>query len=105
MLTPSNRFTIELQRLAFEHFDSCTSCSHAFVEAENSCSGYMSNGEPVYVCDNCSGQLSELAARTYFMPRPFQVPAIEAKLWRYMDFTNYVSLFSSRALYFSRSDP
>lgn len=104
MLTPSNRFTIELQRLAFEHFDSCTSCGHAFIEAEHSCSGYLSNGEPSYVCDNCSAQLSELAARTYFMPRPYEVPALEAELWRYMDFTKYVSLLSSRALYFSRSD-
>ncbi|WP_313913433.1 hypothetical protein [Tahibacter sp.] len=104
MRTPSNRFTIDLQRLAFEHFDSCTSCGHAFVEAEHSCSGYLGNGEPAYVCDKCSEQLSELAARTYFMPRPYKVPAPEAKLWRYMDFTKYVSLLTSRALYFSRSD-
>lgn len=104
MLTPSNRFTIELQRLVFEHFDSCTSCGHAFIEAEHSCSGYLGNGEPAYVCDKCSVQLSELVARTYFMPRPYQVPALEAELWRYMDFTKYVSLLSSRALYFSRSD-
>ncbi len=104
MLTPSNRFTIELQRLAFEHFDSCTRCGHKFVEAEHTCSGYLANGEPAYLCDTCSGELIELAARTYFMPRPYEVPPPDAQLWRYMDFTKYVSLLSSKALYLSRAD-
>ena len=104
MLTPSNRFTLDLRRLAFEHFDSCTSCGHKFVEAEHSCSGYLENDEPAYLCDACSGMLVELAARTYFMPRPYEVPPPDAQLWRYMDFTKYVSLLSSRALYFSRAD-
>lgn len=104
MITPTSRFTIELQRLAFEHFDSCTNCGHHFVEAEHSCSGYLVSGQPAYVCDKCSEQLVELAARTYFMPRPYEVPSPETQLWRYMDFTKYVSLLSSRALYFSRAD-
>lgn len=104
MLTPSNRFTIELRRLVFEHFDSCTRCGHEFVEAEHACSGYLANGEPAYLCDACSAELVELAARTYFMPRPYEVPPLEAQLWRYMDFTKYVSLLSARALYFSRAD-
>lgn len=104
MLTPSNRFTIELQRLVFEHFDSCTRCGHKFVEAEHSCSGYLANDQPAYLCDACSGELVELAARTYFMPRPYEVPPPDAQLWRYMDFTKYVSLLSSQALYFSRAD-
>lgn len=38
------------------------------------------------------------------MPRPYEVPPSEAQLWRYMDFTKYVSLLSSQALYFSRAD-
>src|SRR6056297_655056 len=104
MFTPSNRFTLDLRRLAFEHFDSCTGCGHKFVEAEHSCSGYLANDEPAYLCDACSGKLEELAARTYFMPRPYEVPPSGAQLWRYMDFTKYVSLLSSRALYFSRAD-
>ncbi len=31
-------------------------------------------------------------------------PNPESKLWRYMDFTKFVSLLSSGALHFSRSD-
>lgn len=104
MLSPTERFTIELRRLAFEHFEACTSCGHKWVEAEHSCSGYLANDQPAYVCDRCSNQLVELAARTYFMPRPYDVPPPQAQLWRYMDFTKYVSLLSSRGLYFSRAD-
>lgn len=104
MLKPSNRFTIELKRLAFEHFDSCTNCGHKFVEAEHYCSGYLANDEPAYLCDDCSGELTELAARIYFIPQPYEIPTANAKLWRYMDFTKYVSLLSSRGLYFTRTD-
>jgi hypothetical protein len=34
----------------------------------------------------------------------FSPPEPQAKLWRYMDFTKYVSLLDSRALFFSRAD-
>jgi len=104
MLEPTERFTPELRRLVFEHHDRCTSCDHQFVEAEHSYSGYGLNNEPAYVCDKCSEKLIELAARRYFMPRPYEVPSPNAQLWRYMDFTKYVSLLSSRALYFTRAD-
>lgn len=104
MPKPSNQFTLKLKRLAFEHFDSCTKCGYKFVEAEHSCSGYLANDEPSYLCDECSGELTELAARTYLIPRPYEIPTADAKLWRYMDFTKYVSLLSSRGLYFTRAD-
>jgi hypothetical protein len=104
MVTPTERFTIDLRRLVFEHYDSCTICDHNFQEAENSNSGYLPNSEPAYLCDRCSVNLAELAARRYFMPRRYEVPPAQSQLWRYMDFTKYVSLLSSRALYFSRAD-
>jgi hypothetical protein len=104
MLKPSNRFTIDLKRLVFEHFDTCTNCGHKFVEADHSCSGYLADDEPAYLCDGCSEKLTELAARTYFIPRPYETPPANARLWRYMDFTKYVSLLSSRGLYFTRTD-
>ncbi len=104
MVAPTERFTIDLRRLVFEHYDSCTICGHNFQEAEHSNSGYLPNSEPAYLCDSCSVNLAELAARRYFMPRPYEVPPAQSQLWRYMDFTKYVSLLSSRALYFSRAD-
>jgi hypothetical protein len=104
MVAPTERFTIDLRRLVFEHYDSCTICGYNFQEAEHSNSGYLPNNAPAYLCDRCSVNLAELAARRYFIPRPYEVPSFQSQLWRYMDFTKYVSLLSSRALYFSRAD-
>jgi len=100
----TQRETPELRRLVHEHHDACVSCKRPFREAETAHSGYLKDGTPSYVCAACSGELAETAARTYFMPRPYSVPDAKAKLWRYMDFTKYVSLLSSCGLYFARAD-
>jgi hypothetical protein len=100
----TNRLTVELRRLAFESHDQCVSCGYLFKEADTTHLGYGQNGEPLYVCDGCSRQLRETAARQYFLPRPYEIPEPSSKLWRYMDFTKYVSLLSSRGLYFTRAD-
>jgi hypothetical protein len=104
MSTPTERFTTELERLAFEHYGSCTKCGRKIREAEHANYGYTAGDAPAYVCDDCVGSLSELAARRYFMERPYDVPPADAHLWRYMDFAKYVSLLSTRALYFCRAD-
>ena len=104
MDTATERFTPELNRLIFEHHDSCVMCGYMFKQADTTHQGYSSNGEPLYVCGNCSDALKETAARRYFFPRPYSVPEPGSILWRYMDFSKYVSLLSSKGLYFSRAD-
>lgn len=97
----TERVTPELARLVFEHHDSCISCGYEFQEADTSYSGYGEAGEPLYLCSNCAGgRLKELAHRTYYMARHYKVPEPTSKLWRYMDFTKYASLLSTRSLYF-----
>lgn len=54
----------------------------------------------MYVCDACVGKLEEEASRVYFMERPFEVPPHSTVLWRYMDFTKFVSILSTKSLYF-----
>ena len=100
----TNRLTTELRRLSFENHDHCVSCSYRFKEGDTSHLGYGHNDEPLYVCDDCSRLLKETAVRHYFSPHPYEVPEPKSKLWRYMDFTKYVSLLSSRGLYFTRTD-
>ncbi len=91
MQNMTNRLTTELRRLSFENHDHCVSCGYRFKEADTSHLGYGSNDEPLYVCDSCSAKLKETAVRHYFSPRPYEVPEPSSKLWRYMDFTKYVS--------------
>ncbi|WP_339868702.1 hypothetical protein [Pseudohongiella nitratireducens] len=100
----THRFTEELRRLKFENHDHCVSCGYSFKEGDTSHSGYSENDEALYVCDSCSTQLKETAVRNYFSAHPYEIPNEDAKLWRYMDFTKYVSMLSTSSLYFARSD-
>ncbi|PHM22852.1 hypothetical protein [Xenorhabdus budapestensis] len=98
------RLTADLRRLSFENHDRCVSCGHVFKEGDTSHLGYNQNDEPLYVCNSCCGSLKETAIRHYFSPRPYEIPDQKTKLWRYMDFTKYVSLLSSKSIYFTRTD-
>ncbi len=100
----THRLTTELRRMASESHDVCVSCGHRFREGDTTHLGYDSEGNPLYVCDGCSQNLKETAVRDYFTSRPYQVPGADAKLWRYMDFTKYVSLLSTSDLCFTRAD-
>ncbi|EQB2604496.1 hypothetical protein ACYHQC_003671 [Aeromonas salmonicida] len=100
----THRLTLELRRLASENHDHCVSCNYQFKEGDTSHLGYGKSNVPLYVCDACSKQLKETAIRHYFSPRPYSVPEPSSKLWRYMDFTKYVSLLSSGGLYFARAN-
>lgn len=101
LLPATERVTLALSRLIFENHESCVSCAHAFREGETSVAGYGLNNEPLYVCSSCaSTKLKEVARRTYFMERPYKVPEPNAVLWRYMDFTKYAGLLSTKSLYF-----
>lgn len=100
-LPATERVTLNLKRLVFENHDHCVSCKYAFKEADTSFAGYGVDDEPLYVCGTCAAtKLKETARRTYFMAREYQVPDPTAVLWRYMDFTKYVSLLSTKSLYF-----
>jgi len=100
----THRLTEELRRLAYENHDNCVSCGYEFKESDTSHLGYDDKGKPLYVCDSCSEKLKETAIRHYFTPHPYEAPNGESHLWRYMDFTKYVSMLSTSGLYFPRAD-
>lgn len=100
----THRLTEELRRLAHENHDKCTACGYEFKEGDTSHLGYDENDKPRYLCDSCSSVLKETAVRHYFTPHPYEKPDRESRLWRYMDFTKYVSMLSTSALYFARAD-
>lgn len=100
----THNYTEELLRLAFEEHDHCVSCGYSFKKGDTAHLGYGHNNVPLYVCDNCSNKLEETVVRHYYTPRPYEIPSPDSRLWRYMDFTKYVSMLSSSGLYFSRAD-
>jgi hypothetical protein len=96
--------TLELRRLAKEHHDNCCRCDWRFRSGETCHLGYDASGSPLIVCDRCVSVLAETALRQMFSERAYRVPSPGCVLWRYMDFTRYVSLLSSAALHFPRAD-
>jgi hypothetical protein len=100
----SGRFTAELTKLVDDHGRSCRSCGHPFVDWEVRHEGYDSEGRATILCEECAHLLSEVAQRVVYQAPMYETPSPESKLWRYMDFAKYVSLLSSRALFFARCD-
>lgn len=100
----THQFTNELKIMRNEHHESCVSCNYTFQDGDTSHSGYDKKGHPLYVCDKCSVLLKETAERNYYSTRPYVVPDPKSNLWRFMDFTKYVSLLNTKSLYFCRAD-
>jgi len=100
----THRITDDLKLLAFENHDNCTVCNYSFKEGDTAHLGYDKNGKNLYVCDSCSSMLVETAVRYYFSPRPYKIPVNNTVLWRYMDFSKYMSLIIDSKLFFSRAD-
>jgi hypothetical protein len=98
------RFTSEARHLEERHQTKCLICHRSFCEGDTTHIGYRADGRVICVGDCCSGELVETAIRHMFMPRPYEVPTSKTVLWRYMDFSKFVSLISTETLYFCRID-
>lgn len=97
----THQYTKELRVFYKENFDKCSNCGYEFREADTTHLGYIADRKLAYLCDKCSDLLIETVVRYCYMKRDYQIPSPSAKLWRYMDFSKYVSMLSSRTLFFS----
>jgi len=95
------RFSRELRIFYEAHHDYCTSCKNHFKPQELTHLGYDNENRFIYACDLCSSKVKETVVRYGYRRRPYVVPPKNAFLWRYMDFTKYVSLLSTRSLFFN----
>ena len=98
------KHTEKTRRFIEENHDSCTVCEKDFKKAETTHLGYTNSKKLVYVGNCCSSTLKETIIRHSYSERAYQVPAKETVIWRFMDFTKFVSLISTNSLFFSRSD-
>jgi len=87
-----------------ENYDACTECGHSYRDDEEHFIGYGENRDLKSSCKACSSNIKEVLLKREFYRRPYKVPRHDAVLWRYMDFSKYVSLLSTSSLYFARSD-
>lgn len=56
---------------------------------------------PAVLCDDCSDKLMETVVRYHWMHDEFISPLPMEKLWRYMDLGKFISLISTKTLYFA----
>jgi len=100
----SLKHTVRTRRFIEEHHDNCTSCGRVFTKREKTHLGYTLEEKLIYVGDCCSSQLNSTIIRHSYQPRPYKIPESQSVLWRFMDFTKFVSLISSKELFFTRAD-
>lgn len=98
------KHTIKTQRFINENHDNCTSCGREYKEEDRTHLGYTAKRKLVYVGDCCSKKLVETIIRHSYQPRFYKIPENDSVLWRFMDFTKFVSLISTRTLFFTRVD-
>lgn len=87
-----------------ENHDNCTSCNREFKNNDCTHLGYDKSNSLINVGDCCSRKLVKTIIRHNFRKREYQIPHDDTVLWRFMDFTKYVSLISTGKIFFSRSD-
>jgi hypothetical protein len=95
--------TEKTRRFIEEHHDNCTVCGRSFLAGETTHLGYIGR-KLVYVGDCCSAPLKSTIIRHSYQRRIYLIPNNNSVLWRFMDFTKFVSLLKSKCLFFSRSD-
>lgn len=98
------KHTVKTRRFIKENHNSCTVCGKDFNEADTTHLGYTNSKELIYIGDCCSSGLKETIIRHSFSKRPYQVPEKDTVIWRFLDFTKFVSLISTNSLFFSRAD-
>ena len=92
------------RRFLSEHHDSCSECKRAFIKDERTHLGYKMGRELIYVGNCCSSLLVETIIRHAYSKRVYEIPDNKSVLWRFMDFTKFVSLLKTRSLFFCRAD-
>lgn len=87
-----------------EHRDKCTVCGREFISNDTTHLGYTDDRTLINVGDCCSNKLCETIVRHSFQKQVYDIPSNDTVLWRFMDFTKFVSLLSTESLFFTRAD-
>jgi len=92
------------RRFVEEHHDRCSVCNTEFQDGHTTHLGYIKNGRLVYTSDCCAHEIVTTIIRHIYQKRAYIKPTDETVLWRFMDFTKFVSLLKDKSLFFTRAD-
>lgn len=95
--------TYAVQKLAHYSSGLCSECGSILPKGKQAIGGFTSDGRAIYAGDCCERLISEKVLLA-FPDTSYKRPALNTALWRYLDFSKFVGLLQSRALYFARAD-
>lgn len=98
------KHNVRTRRFVEEHHDKCSLCNMDFQERSTTHLGYSNKGKLIYTSSCCVKELATTIIRHSYQKRAYLKPADDAVLWRFMDFTKFVSLLKNNALFFTRAD-
>lgn len=85
------------------HYDECTNCKRKFVGKDKAYLGLESDGKAAFVCERCADRLSTVCQQDSWYMRPYSIPDINTKLWRYIDVNKFEDLLRTKSLFFTRA--
>ena len=98
------QITTEVNRFMKENYDCCSKCGKGFQTNDEVTFGYSKNNEMLNVGKCCSKDLYKAHLKRYYQGRVYKVPHDDIVLWKFMDFSKFVSLLKTKSLFFSRAD-
>ena len=97
------RFSREIRTFFNENYDRCTFCQADFSNNEITHLGYTKDHAFIYACNKCQNEVAETVVRYGYTRRSFAIPPSDSFLWRYVDFSKFVSMLIKKSLYFSKA--
>lgn len=101
MLVNEREYCHERWHIQYHH-DKCMLCGHTFLPVQTSILAKGQDGAYLTICDACKEKVEVLRSIGNNNHWPFESPEPKTKLWRFMDLAKFVSLLSTRKLYFTR---
>ncbi len=95
---------VNLHHLSILKHGVCTVCGKPFAECTKVYLGKKKDGDYAVVCEGCKDIIETSVAENVYYRQETVIPACDTKLWRYQDFSKFVSLLDSGKLFFTRAD-
>ena len=95
---------INLHQLSILKYGVCTICGERLKIRCKVFTGIQLDGNYAIACEKCKDKMEKILKNYVFYNQEPELPSKDAKLWRYQDFTKFVSLLDSKKLFFTRAD-
>lgn len=95
---------INLHQLSILQNGYCSMCGKRILERTKVYAGKCKDGSYAVACEKCKDCIEKNKKNYVYYRNETNIPPKETKLWRYQDFSKFVSLIDSKKLYFTRAD-